>query len=99
MPQEYEGDDRRSNSFRLSREISIADIVAVVAIGIPALIWAGRMDTRVSQVEAMQIANRTERITTDIRLDAERESLRREVKDDLKDINQKLDKLIARSAR
>lgn len=98
MREKYEGPERRDSfGFRLSREVSIADIVAVVAIGIPALIWAGKMDGRVAQVEQALVSNRVERIATDARLDSERESLRKEIKEDLKDISRKLDKIMERS--
>ena len=95
MSSPYEGPDKRTG-FRLSREISIADIVAVVGIGIPAMIWAGKMDTRIAQVEAAIVMARSEAISKDIRQDTERESLRKEVKEDLRDISRKLDKLIER---
>lgn len=93
----YDGPERRESfGFRLSREISIADIVAVVMIGLPALVWASKMDTRMGTVEAMVVTNRAERIAGDARIDAERESLRREIKGDLAEINRKLDRLVER---
>ena len=86
-------EDKRAG-FRLSREVSIADIVAVVVIGIPAFIWAGKMDTRIGQVEIAVIAARTEAASKALRQDTEREDLRKEVKEDLREINRKLDKII-----
>lgn len=91
----YEGQDKRGG-FRLSREISVADIVAVIVIGIPAFIWAGKMDTRMGQIEAAVVLARAESTAKDDRQDTERESLRKEVKEDLREINRKLDKLIER---
>ena len=93
----YDGPERRESfGFRLSREVSIADIIAVIAIGIPALIWAGKMDSRMSQVETMVISNRSERVVVDARLDAEREALRKEIKEDLREISKKLDRVLER---
>lgn len=89
--------EQATPGFRLSREISIADIVAVVGIGIPAMIWAGKMDTRIAQVETAVISARAEAIAKDVRQDTERENLRKEVKEDLRDIARKLDKLIDRA--
>lgn len=97
MSEKYEGPERRESfGFRLSREVSIADLVAVVAIGLPALIWAAKMDTRMTQVETSIIANRAERISNEKRIDGDRENLRREIKEDLAQINRKLDRLVER---
>lgn len=93
------GSVEQERGFKLSREISIADIVAVIGIGIPAMIWAGKMDARLSQVEAAIITARAETIAKDTRQDVERESLRKEVKEDLREINRKLDKIIERAIR
>lgn len=89
--------DQEKSGFRLSREVSIADLAAIFCIGIPALIWAGKMDARIAQVEGAIIAARAETIAKDTRQDVERESLRKEVKEDLRDIARKLDKLIDRA--
>lgn len=86
----------QERGFKLSREISIADIVAVIGIGIPATIWAGKMDTRIAQVESAVVMSRAEAASKDLRQSDERESLRKEVKQDLADINRKLDRLIER---
>ena len=82
--------------FRLSRDVSIADIVAIVCIGLPVMLWAGKMDARLAQVEAAVISVKTEAMNADSRQNAERESLRKEIKDDLREISRKLDKLVER---
>lgn len=98
MSEKYSGPERRESfGFRLSREVSIADIVAVVGIGIPAMLWAGKMDARMSQVEAAMIGARAEAAAKEVRQDTERESLRKEVKEDLREINRKLDRLIEKA--
>lgn len=98
MPEKYSGPERRESfGFRLSREVSIADIVAVIGIGIPAMLWAGKMDARIAQVESSMISARAENIAKEVRQDTEREALRKEVKEDLREISKKLDRLIERT--
>lgn len=95
MREKYEGPERRESfGFRLSREVSIADIVAVIGIGIPAMLWAGKMDARMSQVESAMMSTRAESSSKEVRQDEKLDSLRKEVKDDLREINRKLDRLI-----
>lgn len=78
-------DERRyTTGFRLRivPEVSVADLLTVAGIGFPLLIWGARLDARVEQVER---AN-TELRQADQRIDGDRDKLRLEVRDELRDI-------------
>jgi hypothetical protein len=74
MTQEVE--DR--SKFRLSPEFWVTIFTILVGLGVPAVLWGGRMDSRVERVEENQRA------------------VRIEYREDLREINQKLDKLMDR---
>jgi hypothetical protein len=92
-------DKPRGWRLRVSPEVSLADILAVVGIGVPLLVWGAKMDTRVEQVERLVERARTEQTANDSRQDAERERDRRELRDEVREINRKLDAIMAPRVR
>jgi hypothetical protein len=87
-------EEKRGWRLRVSPEVSLADILAVVGIGVPLLVWGAKMDTRVEQVERVVERTRVEQSMTDRRQDAERERDRAELREEIREINRKLDALI-----
>lgn len=77
---------------RISPEVSLADILAVVGIGVPILIWGAKMDHRVDSLEKGQV----ELAAEDRRAIDRQEAFKREMKEDLREITKKLDSLIDR---
>lgn len=68
---------------RFTSDLLTSIAIAVVTVGGPTLIWGGKIDTRVENVEKNQGILR-----------AEKETLRTELREDLKEINRKLDLLM-----
>lgn len=81
---------RNRSPWHMDRSISITHIVTTVTISASVMIWAMKMDTRVSVLE-MQAIHQTE---TDHRQDKDVQDRMQLVRDDLRDINHKLDRLV-----
>lgn len=101
----YDGPERRSPSL-LNQGVSIADLVAIgtsiitaLGIGGPLLIWGGKMDARMSNLETSHDKAETTQRLTDARQDASAEVIKREFREEVRDINKKLDLLIEKSVR
>jgi hypothetical protein len=87
-------ENQNKSGFHLSREVSVTDIAGLLLLGIPALIWAAKVDERLVNVERTLVVGRQERLANEARQDTERDRLRLEIKADLDRINAKLDQLI-----
>lgn len=102
MSEKYEGPNRRSNF--LHSGVSIADIVSIatsiitaLGIGVPLVFWGGKMDARMMAVESR--AERTEALqsVTDRRQDETQEVIKKELREEIREVNRKLDVLINRT--
>lgn len=82
MAEKEEGDRRAGVKLRIVPEVSIADLLTIMGIGLPLLVWGARLDARVEQIER-QIA---ELRIDDQRQSSERDKLRLEVRDELREI-------------
>lgn len=83
-------DERRSGvRIRIVPEVSIADLLTVAGIGLPLLVWGARLDARVEQIERQITELRIE----DQRQTAERDKLRIEVRDELREIRKDINTL------
>lgn len=98
MASKYEGPERRS----LLGQVSIADLVAIgtslvtaLGIGGPLLIWGGKIDARMASLEAATAKQETVQLATDARQDSVAEQLKRDFREEVRDINRKLDSLVS----
>jgi len=48
----YDGDERREKHWHLERSVSIGHIITTLAVASSIMVWAMKMDTRVSVIEA-----------------------------------------------
>lgn len=101
----YEGPERRSKPL-LHQGVSVADIVAIgtsvitaLGIGGPLLIWGGKMDTRMSSIEASHDKSEAAQRVTDTRQDLNAETIKKDFREEVREINKKLDVLIEKSGR
>lgn len=76
---------------RIVPEISVADIATVVGIGFPLLIWGARLDARVEQMERQITTLQAE----DQRQASERDKLRLEVRDELREMRKDIASIAA----
>lgn len=84
--------DRRQ--FHIDKSISVGHILTTLGIAISAFIWASSIDQRVSQnSQSIEFINKNQ-ARSDSRIDV----LRAEIRQDLRDINGKLDRLIQSQA-
>lgn len=103
MAEKYAGPERRS---LLSQGVSVADLVAIgtsvitaLGIGGPLLIWGGKIDARMAALEAATAKQEVSQLATDARQDSVAEQIKRDFREEVRDINKKLDVLIGQAAR
>lgn len=77
---------------KISQDLSIADILTVVCIGGPMLMWGAKMDTRVENMERVIVELHAE----DRRQVDRHEATKREFRDELREISRKLDNISER---
>lgn len=101
MAKDYDGPDRREG--KLLTGVSIADIVSIatsiitaLGIGVPLVFWGGKMDARMTSVEAMAERNGALQAVTDKRQDETQEVIKRELREEIREANRKLDVLVNR---
>lgn len=87
--------EEHRRQWHLEKSVSISHIISTIAIAGSLAVYIGKMDTRIALLEqaSQQQAN------IDRRQDSERSDALREVKDAVKGINDKLDRLIERNGR
>lgn len=102
MAKEYDGPERREPRF-LHSGVSIADIVSIatsvitaLGIGVPLVFWGGKMDARMSSVETRAERNEALQAVTDRRQDETQEVIKKELREEIREVNRKLDVLINR---
>ena len=96
----YDGEERRKRKL-LDEGVSVADVISIAAsiitaigIGGPLLVWGGKMDARMASVETRQERAERGQATLDAKQDAERDQFKVEIRGEMREINQKLDRLI-----
>jgi chaperonin cofactor prefoldin len=82
------GPDKRS--WHLDKTISVGHLVSTLVIAISVFSWAVTLDKRVEQNSIAIVHLKEQQANEQKRL----QELRQEIKQDLRDINQKLDRLI-----
>ena len=91
--------ERRGRHWHLDKSVSITHLLSTVAIAGGLFVWGANMDNRVSLLEqnssfaAQTVAATVQQIN---QLNTANTNLRLEIKDDLKDVQNKLDKLLLR---
>lgn len=96
----YDGEERRKRRF-LDEGVSVADVVSIAAsiitavgIGGPLLVWGGKMDARMASVETRQERAERWQAALDAKQDSERDQFKVEIRGEMREINQKLDRII-----
>ena len=87
-------DRRRSmDKWRITKEISLADMISLVSAVIAIVYVYGKLDGRITFLEAMEAGQRA----TDERQDLALKELQLDIRQELKSINEKLFKMIEKS--
>ena len=101
----YQGEERRKRKL-LEDGVSVADVVSIAAsiitalgIGGPLLVWGGKMDARMAAVELRQERDAQAQARLDAKQDAERDLFKAEIRSEMKQIGEKLDRLIEKANR
>ena len=101
----YQGEERRKRKL-LEDGVSVADVVSIAAsiitalgIGGPLLVWGGKMDARMAAVELRQERDAQAQTRLDAKQDAERDLFKAEIRSEMKQIGEKLDRLIEKANR
>lgn len=81
----YDGVDRREQRWHISKHIDVGHIITTVALACSLVFWGARMDSRIAQLEYIVQQQ-----------DAVIAQQRAEVRDSLKAIDLKLDRLMER---
>lgn len=89
---DYGGPERRDGHWHLDKRLNVSHLLTTVVLTVGIFSWAGTMDKRVALLEA-QIRTQTE---LDQRQDRDRLALGNEIKDQLRQLNNKLDRIIER---
>lgn len=102
MVKEYDGPERREMRL-LHSGVSIADIVSIatsiitaLGIGVPLVFWGGKMDARMTSVESRAEKAEALQAVTDRRQDDTQEVIKKELREEIREVNRKLDVLINR---
>lgn len=85
----------RKRHWHLEKSVSVSHLLSTLALVMSALVFASKMDTRISLLEERKV----EQTATDIRQDAEHLRNLLEYRASLTQINEKLDRLIERELR
>jgi hypothetical protein len=89
MANEYEGSNRRRESWHLKKEVNISHLLTTIGAIASAAFFISRQDTRIALLEQ----SLTQQVRIDARQDHEREELKKEIKDLLTDIRTELREL------
>lgn len=103
MADRYEGEERRKKR-PLQDGVSVADVVSIAAsiitavgIGGPLLVWGGKIDARMQAVEVRQEREAQAQVRLDAKQDAERDLFKAEIRSEMRQISEKLDRLIEKA--
>ena len=83
------------NAWHVKREIQLGHIITTLTIAVSVVIYVGRQDQRIALIE-QQLSHQLER---DQRQDADASNALRLVRDDIKMLGEKLDRLYERARR
>lgn len=83
------------DGWHLDRRISIGHLVTTATLLVAMVLWAGRMDTRISLLEM----SLTRQVTVDRRQDEAAQLLREEIREELRALNEKMDRYLGERAK
>lgn len=84
----------QTQGWHLDRRISIGHLVTTVTLLVAMTLWAGRMDTRISLLEV----SLTRQVSVDRRQDESTQRLREEIREELRALNEKIDRYLGKRA-
>ncbi len=86
--------DRDREHWTLDKRLNVSHLVATAGICVAVFMWGGKIDTRISLIEQFQAQSQANQRITDIRQDDDMRSALLSVKQEMRDVNNKLDRLI-----
>lgn len=93
--QEWTGEDRRHPRWLFRREISAGNVLTLVALAAPLMVWAVNLDKRLTLIETIIITQQRE----DDRQEQVSSDLRREIRGELTILNAKVDRILESQSR
>lgn len=91
MTERYEGEERRASPpWHLDRTVNLGHLLTTITVVTGLFVWGAKMDTRVSILESVSVAQ----MRTNEAHEATDRELRLSIKEGLEGINAKLDKII-----
>ncbi len=85
---------RENDHWSLDKRLNVGHLVATAGICVAVFMWGGKIDTRISLIEQYQSQSQSNQRITDIRQDDDMRAAVLGVKQEMRDINNKLDRLI-----
>jgi len=84
-----------TGGWHLDRRISIGHLMTTATLLVAMMLWAGRMDTRISLLEVTL----TRQVNVDRRQDEATQLLREEIREELRSLNEKMDRYLGERAK
>jgi hypothetical protein len=91
----WDGEDRRESRWAFKREVSVGNLLTMVALAMPLAIWAINVDRRVALVETVMVSQQH----VDERQEQEAQRSRSEIRSELRELNGKVDRILERGAK
>jgi hypothetical protein len=85
----------QTQGWHLDRRISIGHLVTTATLLVAMMLWAGRMDTRISLLEV----SLTRQVAVDRRQDEATQRLREEIREELRSLNEKMDRYLGERSK
>lgn len=90
----WDGEDRRDASrWAFKREVSVGNLLTMVALAAPLAVWAINVDRRVAMIETVLVTQQH----TDERQETEAQRSRGEIRAELQALNGKVDRILERA--
>lgn len=89
--EKWDGRDRRTR-WAFKREVSIGNLLTLVALAAPLMVWAINLDKRISLVESVLVTQQR----ADDKQEAQALDLKREIRAELATLNAKIDRVLER---
>ncbi len=92
-PYHYTGEDRRRPQWEFKREVSVGNMLTLVALAAPLIIWAINIDKRLTLLESLHLAQQK----VDDRQEQLMLEIKREIRTELTTLNAKVDRILERN--
>lgn len=91
--QPWDGQERRAPiGWAFKREVSVGNLLSIVALAAPLLVWAINIDKRLSLIETITVAQQR----VDERQEMIMSEIKREIRSELALLNAKVDRIVER---